>query len=175
MGIPFTSLPAAISLDGSEIVPIVQGGSDKRTTTGAIANTATGFVPTTRLFFLFFSGGFSGGHSLATDVTLGWTPFNLTEKTALTFTDVFGIGDAATGDAAKVTFPNAMKATTGLPALLFPNATNDYFPIVHATNNQTNKVNPSAQNHTQGNMPAGSLTSQVQTKATENENDTTWT
>src|SRR3569832_1302411 len=132
MGIPFTSLPAAISFVGCVFVFFVQGGSDKRTTTGAIANTATGFVPTTRQIITPNFGGLSGGHSLATDVTLGWTPFNLTEKTALTITDVFGIGDAATGDAAKVTFPNAMKATTGLPALLFPNATNDYFPIVFA-------------------------------------------
>src|SRR3569832_917104 len=175
MGIPFTSLPAAISLDGSEIVPIVQGGSDKRTTTGAIANTATGFVPTTRQIITPNSGGLSGGHSLATDVTLGWPPLNLTEKTALTITDVFGIGDAATGDAAKVTFPNAMKATTGLPALLFPNATNDYFPIVHAADGLTYKVNPSALNLTQGNMPAGGLTSQVLTKASDNDYDTTWT
>lgn len=37
MGVEIDSLPAAISLDGSEIVPIVQGGTTKRTTTGAIA------------------------------------------------------------------------------------------------------------------------------------------
>lgn len=37
--IPISSLPLAISLDGGEEVPIVQGGTTKRTTTGAIATT----------------------------------------------------------------------------------------------------------------------------------------
>lgn len=35
--IPISSLPIAVSLDGSEIVPIVQGGTTKRTTIGAIS------------------------------------------------------------------------------------------------------------------------------------------
>lgn len=35
--IPVSSLPLAITLDGSETVPIVQGGTTKRTTTGDIA------------------------------------------------------------------------------------------------------------------------------------------
>lgn len=32
----FQGLPAAVGLDGTEIVPILQSGTDKRTTTGAI-------------------------------------------------------------------------------------------------------------------------------------------
>lgn len=36
-GTLISSLPVAISLDGGELVPIVQGGTTKRTTTGSIA------------------------------------------------------------------------------------------------------------------------------------------
>jgi hypothetical protein len=39
--IPISSLPVTPSLDGSEIVPIVQGGTTKRTTTAAIAGLAS--------------------------------------------------------------------------------------------------------------------------------------
>lgn len=38
--LPLSSLPLAISLDGSEEVPVVQGGTTKRTTTGTIAGLA---------------------------------------------------------------------------------------------------------------------------------------
>lgn len=41
----FQQLPAAISLTGSEIIPILQGGTDKRTTTQAIANTFANNLP----------------------------------------------------------------------------------------------------------------------------------
>lgn len=41
MGIEIDSLPSAISLDGTESVPIVQGGTTKRTTTAAIAAQTT--------------------------------------------------------------------------------------------------------------------------------------
>lgn len=41
MGIEIDNLPSAISLDGTEFVPIVQGGTTKRTTTRAIAAQTT--------------------------------------------------------------------------------------------------------------------------------------
>ena len=41
MGVEIDSLPTAIALDGTEIVPIVQGGTTKRTTTAAIAAQTT--------------------------------------------------------------------------------------------------------------------------------------
>lgn len=48
--IPITSLPVATSLDGSEIVPLVQGGTTKRSTVIAIAvfaaNASTQHAPT---------------------------------------------------------------------------------------------------------------------------------
>jgi len=37
---PITSLPLAIALDGSELVPIVQGGTTKQTTVNSIAAVA---------------------------------------------------------------------------------------------------------------------------------------
>lgn len=42
--IPISSLPLAISLDGSETVPIVQGGTTKRATIGQITGSAGGSV-----------------------------------------------------------------------------------------------------------------------------------
>lgn len=175
MGIPFTSLPAAISLDGSEVVPIVQGGTDKRTTTGAIANTATGFVPTSRAIITPTAGGLTGGAALTADVTLNWKPFNLLSKTAMVVADTFAINDSALNDPAQVTFPNAMKAITGLTNLPFPNATADYMVINRGADGLTYKVTPSSLNLTTGNMPAGGTTGQVLTKASNTNYDTTWT
>ena len=40
----FQQLPAAIGLTGTEIVPIVQGGVDKRSTTAAIGQVALASV-----------------------------------------------------------------------------------------------------------------------------------
>lgn len=174
-GTIITNLPVAISIDGTEEVAIVQGGTTKRTTVGAIANTGTGFVPTSRSIITPTAGGLTGGGALTADLTLNWKPFDLLPKTAMVVADTFAINDSALNDPAKVTFPNAMKALTGLTSLSFPNATTDYMIINHAADGLTYKVSPSALNLTQGNMPAGGLTSQVLTKASNADYDTTWT
>lgn len=173
--IPISSLPVALSLDGSEEVPVVQGGTTKRTSTGAIANTATGFVPTTRQIITPTAGGITGGGSLAADLTLNWNPFNLLPKTAMVVADSFAINDSSLNAPAKVTFPNAMKAVTGLPALAFPSPTGDFLVINHAADGLSYKVSPSSLNLTAGNVPAGGLTSQVLTKNSNADYDTTWT
>src|SRR6185503_6424966 len=51
----FQELPPAIGLTGAEIVPIVQGGTDKRTTTGDIgsANFNLNLISTTRGAILY--------------------------------------------------------------------------------------------------------------------------
>lgn len=174
-GTIITNLPLATSVDGSEQTVIVQGGTTKRVTIGVIANTATGYVPTSRQIVTPTAGGLTGGGSLATDLSLNWKPFNLLPKTAMVVADTFAINNSALNDPAQVTFQNAMKALTGLPALSFPSATADYFIINHAADGLTYKVNPSSLNLTQGNMPAGGLTSQVLTKASNADYDTTWT
>lgn len=172
--IPITSLPLAIALDGSEAVPIVQGGTTKRTTVGAIANTATGFVPTTRTINTPTAGGLTGGGSLAADLTLAWSPFDLTPKTAMVVADTFAINDSSLNSPAQVTFPNAMKALTGLSALAIPSLTNDYLIINHAADGLTYKISPSALSLAAGNVPAGGLTNQFLAKASNTNYDTIW-
>jgi hypothetical protein len=173
--IPITSLPIALSLTGSEAVPIVQAGTTKQTTVGAIANTATGFVPTSRAIITPTAGGLTGGAALTADVTLNWKPFNLLPKTAMVVADTFAINDSALNNPAQVTFPNAMKAITGLTNLSFPDATADYMVINRGADGLTYKVTPSSLNLTTGNMPAGGTTGQVLTKASNTNYDTTWT
>lgn len=153
-------LPAAPSLDGSEVVWIVQGGTDKRTTTSAIANTATGFVPTSLAINTPTAGGLTGGGQLVTDLTLNFAPVNLAAKTAMVVADVFAINDSSLNTPAKVTFPNAMKALTGLTSLAIPSPTNDFLIINRAADGQTYKISPSALSLASGNVPAGGTTGQ---------------
>lgn len=173
--IPISSLPVAISLDGSEEVPIVQGGTTKRTTVAEIGNTATGFVPTTRTIATPTSGGLTGGGSLASDLTLAWSPFDLNPKTAMVVADSFAINDSSINSPAKITFPNAMKAITGLPTLSIPSLANDYFVINHAADGLSYKISPSAISLATGNVPAGGLTNQFLAKASNTNYDTIWT
>lgn len=172
--IPISSLPAAISLDGSEEVPIVQGGTTKRTTTGAIANTASGFVPSTRTIDTPSTGGLTGGGPLSGDLTLAFAPVNLLPKTAMVVADTFAINNSVPNQPYQVTFPNAMKALTGLSVLSVPSLTNDYLIINHAADGQTYKVNPSALGMAAGNLPAGGTTAQVLAKASNTNYDTVW-
>lgn len=168
-------LPVAVSLDGSEDVWIVQGGTDKRTTTADIAATATGFVPTNRAINTPASGGLAGGGPLSGDLTLTFYPFGLTAKSAMAVADSFAINDVAGGDEPKkTTFPNAMKALTGLTALPIPDLVNDYLIINRASDGGTYKVNPSALGLAAGNVPAGGLTAQVLAKASNTDYDTEW-
>lgn len=172
--IPITSLPLAISLDGSEAVPIVQAGTTKRTTIGAIANTATGFVPESREIITPTAGGLTGGGTLASNLTLQWSAFDLLPKTAMVVADSFAINDSALNGPAKVTFPNAMKAIPGLTALSFPNLLNDYLIINHAADGLTYKINPSSLGLAAGNVPAGGTTGQMLAKASNTNYDTVW-
>lgn len=67
--IPISSLPVAISLTGAESVPIVQGGTTKRTTVGAIVE-ATSFPTSGIPFVLAADGGLSGQRILAPESTV---------------------------------------------------------------------------------------------------------
>lgn len=167
-------LPAASGLDGTENAWIVQGGVDKYTTVSAIANTATGFIPSTRRIETPPTGGLAGGGALTTDLSLTFSPFSLLPKTAMVVADTFAINNSVGDLPYKVTFPNAMKALTGLPSLSFPSVTADYMIINRASDGSTYKINPQSLNLTAGNMPAGGLTSQVLTKASNADYDTIW-
>ena len=170
---PILSLPVAIGLDGTEWVPLVQAGVTSRVQTGTIANTATGFVPTSRVVTAGL--GLSGGGTLASDITLSFAIDELTSVTDMTGTDAFVINQAATGLPRKVTFSGAMTALTSLPNLAIPNLANDYLVINHAADGLTYKISASGLSLATGNMPSGGTTGQILTKNSNTNYDTTWT
>lgn len=171
------SLPVAVSVDGSEYVPIVQGtgGSavTRRVTTASIANTATGFVPDTASVN---SGiGLTGGGLITSDPTLSLDINELTALPAMAIADSFAVNDVADGNLVrKVTFPNAMKAIPGLTELPIPNLTSDFLVINHAADGETYKISPSALSLAAGNVPAGGSTGQSLVKASNADYDTEW-
>lgn len=171
--IPISSLPLAISLTGSEEVPIVQGGTTKRTTITAIASQATGFVPTTTR--VNAGVGLSGGGPLSSDVTLNLDIADLTAGTTMAVADTFAINSVSSGNQPlQVAFPNAMKAISGLNTLAIPSLTNDFLIINHAADGLTYKVSPSGLGLAAGNVPAGGTTGQVLAKNSNTNFDTAW-
>lgn len=74
----FPNLPAASALTGAEVVPVTQGGIDKRTTTQAIANTAdpfeiafahSGFTATNVGDAIVEAAGLGGGYTIVTEAS----------------------------------------------------------------------------------------------------------
>lgn len=170
--IPVSQFPVAITLDGTEEVPIVQGGVTKRTTTGSIGNTASGFVPTSRE--INTEAGLSGGGPLTGDLDLSFTPSTLPDLIAMGVADQFVINQQISSDPKRVTFPNSMKALTGLTTLSFPSLTNDYLIINHAADGLTYKISPSTLGIAVGNVPAGGTTGQILAKESNADYDTLW-
>jgi hypothetical protein len=77
---PILNLPIAISIDGSEVVPIVQGGTTKRATVDQITGAATEGIP---------AGGLTGQALIkdsATDYDASWQALNLALSDAITGT-----------------------------------------------------------------------------------------
>jgi len=168
---PMLSLPVASSVDGSEYAWIVQGGTDKRVTLEAIANTATGFVPTSRS--ITAGVGLSGGGSLASDVTIDFDPTNLTTATTMTVSDYFTI--AASGSPYKVTFPLAMQAIGGLTVSPALNLANDKLLVLRYADGLVYYTTPSAIGTASGNVPAGGSAGQFLAKQSGTDYDTYWT
>ena len=171
------NLPVAVSLDGTEWAPVVQGtgGSavTRRATTALIANTASGFVPDTALINAGI--GLTGGGLLTSDPTLSLDINELTPITAMTIADTWAINDAGGGNVVrKITFPNAMKAIAGLTALPIPSPTDDFLVINRAADGLTYKISPSALSLASGNVPAGGTTGQSLVKASDTDYDTEW-
>ena len=167
---PMLSLPVASSVDGSEYAWIVQGGTDKRVTLENIANTATGFVPTSRSITAGI--GLAGGGSLASDVTIDFDPTNLTAATTMTVSDYFTI--AASGSPYKVTFPLAMQAIGGLTVSPALNLTNDKLLVLRYADGLVYYTTPSAIGTAAGNVPAGGTAGQFLSKVSSTNYDTTW-
>lgn len=174
------NLPIAVSLDGTEQVPIVQpagsNGVTKSATTAQIAALATAsssIVPSTRS--ISTTAPLTGGGTLANNLTLVFNPSTASAKTSMTIADSFVINDVAGGNVVKIaTFPNAMKAVTGLTALTSPSVTADYLIINHAADGLSYKINISSLLTSVGNVPAGGTTGQSLTKASNADYDTTW-
>lgn len=167
-------LPVASALAGDEYMWVVQGGVDKRVTLAEAAGTATGFVPTSRAINTIATGGLAGGGQLSTDLSLTFNPAGLLVNTAMVVADTFAINDSSLNAPKQITFPNAMKALTGLTSLAMPSLTADFLIINHAADGHTYKISPSALSLAAGNVPAGGTTSQVLTKASNADYDTIW-
>lgn len=169
---PLLSLPVAASVDGTEYAWIVQGGVDKRVTTQMIGNLATGsFVPTSRT--VTAGVGLSGGGALTTDITLNFDPAELSVDTSMLVTSSFVILEA--GQPLITTFPNAMKAISGMTNLALVSATDDYMIMYRGADGSTYKVNTGALGLAIGNLPTGGTTNQFLAKLSNTNYDTGWT
>lgn len=105
--IPISSLPLAISLDGSETVPIVQGGTTKRTTVGNISTFPA-----------------SGGSFVMATLTPSLTSSRLlsAQATVTTITDGGALGNITVGIAANGIGNSQIRQGTALSVI--GNATN---------------------------------------------------
>lgn len=167
-----TELPLAVGLDGSEAVPIVQSGTTKQTTTGAIANTASGFVPTSRAVNTGI--GLSGGGTLATDLTLNFAPSDLLTVTSQAAADAYVIDQDSSGLPRTITFTNSMKAINTLSASPALNLSADKFVVYRAADGLTYSATASQISLAAGNVPAGGTTGQSLVKASDADYDTEW-
>lgn len=171
--ITILDLPVRIAMDGTEQFEVVAEGSSWRVGSDLFSTIITGFVPTTRA--INTTVGIIGGGTLATDLDLSLSVNDLSTKAAMVIADSFAINDVAGGNISKqTTFPNAMKATSGLTALAIPDLTLDFMPIYHAADGLVYKVSPSAMGLAAGNVPAGGTTGQVLIKNSGTNYDTVW-
>lgn len=166
------NLPVAVGLDGTEWTPIVQAGVTSRVQTGTIANTATGFVPTSRTITAGL--GLTGGGNLSTDISIAFDIGDLTLLTSMLSTDEFVFNQVSSGIPYRITFANAMEAVDDLAELNSANLTDDYLVIYDAAAGASKKINPSGLNLQAGNMPAGGTTGQALIKASDTDFDTEW-
>lgn len=169
------SIPAGTYLEvATPDVTSSTGYSSYRATAEQVSATITGFVPTTRAINTPTTGGLTGGGTLTADIDLNWAPVDLLAKTAMVIADAFAINDSTINAPAKVTFPNAMKAISGLSVLAVPSAANDYMVIIRASDGLPYKVNPGALGLSVGNLPAAGTINQILIKQSSTDYDTAW-
>lgn len=172
-------LPVAVSIDTSYYTVVQRpDGTTERTLVANVANTGTGFVPASVSISGTSGITIDGGSSapLINSPTISFDVSAISPLAAMDVADSFVFQSVTSGDVTrKATFPNAMKAITGLDALSFPDATQDYLIINRGADGETYKINPNALSLVSGNMPAGGLSGQILTKASDLDYDTTWT
>lgn len=170
--IDILSMTVALSLDGTEYVPIVQGGTNKRVTTQLISNLAQGFVPITRE--VNGGTGISGGGALSSDLTLNFAPTKLNTLTTQLATDKYVIQEVSDGSPRTISFANSLKAINTLSASPALNLTADKFVVYRAADGLTYSATASQISLAAGNVPAGGLTGQSLVKASDADYDTEW-
>lgn len=170
--IDILSMEVALSLDGTEYVPIVQGGTNKRVTTQLIGNTATGFVPDTRE--VNGGTGISGGGPLTGDLTLNFAPTKLNTLTTQLASDKYVIQEVSDGSPRTISFANSLKAINTLSASPPLNLTADKFVVYRAADGLTYSATASQISLAAGNVPAGGTTGQSLVKASDADYDTEW-
>lgn len=171
-GINIANLPVAIGVTGDDDIPIDQAGVTKRAKASAIANTATGFVPTSRR--VDAGVGLSGGGTLASDVTIDFAPDTLFAATTMAAGDTFVIQQALTGTPRQIVFADAMKGIGVLPSSPPLNLTADKFLVLRAADGETYSATATQISIAAGNVPAGGTTGQVLAKLSSTNYDTAW-
>lgn len=94
----FPNLPAAASLTGAEIVPLTQGGVDRRTTTGDIAALAGGGSSVTLLTEAGAATLDPGTHAGANNLILAAGDLTLDNAEGYTAGEIFNVYATATID-----------------------------------------------------------------------------
>jgi hypothetical protein len=169
------NLTNAVGVLSTDYVPIQRTGetASKATLAEVVALASVGIPSATTLTT---NQGIQGGGLLASGLTISLNVSSITTATEMAAADSFPINKVSDGNLTRlVTFPNAMKAIAGLTTLsTMPDPTADYLMIRRA-DGTVYKVNPSTLSLVTANMPAGGLTGQILTKASDANYDTTWT
>lgn len=169
------NLPAEINVLGTDFLPLQRLGEQAvKVTVADVVALASPGIPTSTV--LNTNQGIQGGGLLASGLTLSIDVNSISAATEMAAADSFAINKVSDGNLSrKVTFPNALKAIDGLSELGFPNVSNDMLIIQRASDGLVYKISPSGLSIATGNMPAGGLTGQILTKASDLDYDTTWT
>lgn len=169
--IPISSLPIAIGLDGSELVPIVQNGQTVRTTVNMICGDTTGFVPLTRKINTV--NGIAGGGALDTDLTLKIDIFSLAENTNPSVNDWLPMNLGTSTTPVKVSPPNFYKTIFGLAEKTIP-ATDDFLVLYSTADAAARKIDITNLSLAFGGVPAGGAVGQALVKQSNADFDSAW-
>lgn len=168
---PISSLPITIGLDGSELVPIVQGGVTKRTTVTMIAGDVTGFVPTSRRINTV--NGIAGGGALNEDLTLKLDIVSLAQKTDPVVSDWLPLNNGGSSTPVKVSPPDFYKTISGLTEKFLP-ASSDYVVLYSVADADSRKVDIANLGLAFGEVPEGGTAGQALVKLGSANFDSAW-
>src|SRR3990167_7462992 len=146
--------------------------SYRATTSQIVADSLTGYVPTSRSILTGTDSGLGGGGTLASNLNLFLDVENLPAKTTMAVADSFAINDVAGGNTgAAATFPNAMKAIAGLTHKALP-AANDRMLLYSVVDSDSQYSEVSELLASAGSLPAGGTIGQPLIKVSSTNYDT---